>query len=299
MLTSLFVEIDDFHQQYQDHIHELTQKGLIEPEQTNTPKRNRAFIMTASEVMTIIVFFHIKGFRSFKHYYLYYVCQHLDTEFPNRVSYNRFVELMSGSCYALTAFLHTRFGNCTGIQFIDSTPLRVCNNRRIQQHKVFKAVAARGKCSLGYFYGFKLHLVINERGELLSFSISKGNLDDRKPVDWLTQRLSGRLFADRGYIDQALSHRLYNRGLTLITKQKKNMKPRLMLLADRILLRKRALIESVNDQLKNISQIEHTRHRCLNNFVVNVVSGLIAYTFQDKLPSINMTKHDIQALANI
>jgi hypothetical protein len=138
----------------------------------------------------------------------------------------------------------------TGISFIDSTPLPVCHNRRIERHKVFAGLAARGKTFMGWFHGFKLHLIVNERGELSTFYLTAGNIDDRQPVPHLTKALWGKLFGDKGYISQTLFEALFQRGLQLITSLRKNMKPRVVPLMDKLLLRKRAIIETINDQLR-------------------------------------------------
>ena len=191
----------------------------------------------------------------------------------------------------LAIFLKTCcLGKCTGISYIDSTPLRSCHIKREKQHKVFKGIAQKGQCSLGWFYGFKLHIIINDRGEILDFIITPGNVDDRKPLNDmdLHKRIFGKLYGDKGYISKDLFEKLFVDGMHLITKIKKNMKNSLMLLQDKIALRKRALIETVNDELKNICQIEHTRHRSFENFTTNLLSGLIAYSFFDKKPSINL-----------
>lgn len=188
----------------------------------------------------------------------------------------------------LCAYLVSCYGRCTGISFIDSTPIAVCHNRRIQSHHVFEGIAQRGKSSMGWFFGFKLHLVINDMGELLASALTFGNVDDRTPVPQLTKELFGKLFGDRGYISKALFDELFERGIQLVTKLKSNMKNKIMQISDKLLLRKRAIIESVNDQLKNISQIEHTRHRSPANFLVNLMSGLIAYCHQPQKPSLNV-----------
>ena len=153
-----------------------------------------------------------------------------------------------------------------------------------------------GKNSVGWHYGFKLHLIINDRGELLAFKLTPGNTDDRKPVPDLTKDLVGKLFGDRGYISQELFEELYERGLKLITRYKKKMKQKLVKLIDKILLRKRSLIETVNDQLKNISQIEHLLHRSVWNFLVNLFAGLIAYTYLPKKPSLDLKPKGLPAL---
>ena len=212
--------------------------------------------------------------------------------FPKLVSYNRFVELMPYAVMPLTLLMQIyKTGNCTGISFIDSTTLDVCDSHRILQHKVFKDVAKRGKSSTGWFYGFKLHLTINDSGEILNFCLTPGNTDDRneKVINQPTKNLYGKLFADKGYISQDLMEHLLNKNIHLITKQRKNSKhDKMMPISDKILLRKRAVIESVNDFLKNICYIEHSRHRSINNFVTNVVSGLVSYSFLPKKPSIQL-----------
>ena len=215
----------------------------------------------------------------------------MKSEFPQTVSYNRFVKLQKKVVVKLAIFLKIFcLGKCIGISYIDSTPIRVCHIKREKQHKVFKGFAQKGQCSLGWFYGFKLHLIINDKGEILDFIITTGNIDNRKPLSDMNlhKRIFGKLFGDKGYISKDLFEQLFIEGVHLITKIKKNMKNSLMLLQDKIALRKRALIETVNDELKNICQVEHTRHRSFDNFVTNLLSGLIAYSFFDKKPSINL-----------
>ena len=258
--------------------------------------RHRKSTLSQSEVMTIVILFQLSGFRNFKTYYTQHVCPYLRREFPSLVSYGRLVELQSEIVAPLAAFLQTRFGQCTGVSFIDSTPIRVCHNLRIKSNRVFREIARRGKTSTGWFYGFKVHLVISDRGDLLAVRITPGNIDDRKPVPGFAQRLFGKLFGDRGYISKDLFAQLWEQGLQLITKIKKNMKNKLMLMLDKILLRKRALIETVNDQLKNICQIEHTRHRSVVNFIVNLLAALIAYTYLEKKPSLNLHPDHLGAL---
>jgi Transposase DDE domain len=252
-------------------------------------RRNRATRLHPSEIMTIAILFQQSHYRTFKAFYTQYVQVHLRTEFPQLVSYNRFIELLPRPriVIPLTVYLHTQCGRCSGISFIDSTALAVCHPARIHQHRVFRVDARRGKTSVGWFYGFKLHLVVNDRGELLTFCLTPGNTDDRQPVPRLVRRLFGKLFGDKGYISQTLAEQLLvMQGLHLITKLRKNMRNVLMPIADKLLLRKRAIIESINDQLKNICQIEHTRHRSPMNFLVHLLAGLIAYCHQPKKPSL-------------
>jgi hypothetical protein len=252
-------------------------------------KRNREFVMSPSEVMTIMVLFHLSNFKDMKHFYFIYVKAHLKAEFPRTVSYNRFVELMQSVIFPLAIYLKTQqMGHCTGISFVDSTPLRVCHNRRIHSHKVFSGIAKRGHCSIGWFFGFKLHLIINEKGDLLNFVITLGNVDDREPLvaGKMLKSIWGKLFGDKGYLSKQLFETLFVSGIHLITKIRNNMKNTLMNVNDKILLRKRALVESVQDELKNICQIEHSRHRSFVNFLTNLLAGLTAYTFLPKKPAI-------------
>ena len=282
-LLELFVSVDDFCQLFLPF---WDQKLM----QDGSKKRRRAGQLSVSEIMTIIIYFHQSHYRDFKTYYTDHVCRHLKAEFPKLVSYERFVILMPTVLGPLSAYLKSLYGRCHGISFIDSTAVSVCDNHRIHSHKVFSEIAKRGKGSMGWFYGFKLHLVINDRGEILACQITPANVDDRQPVLMLCKRLFGKLIADRGYVSQPLFEQLLETfGVQLITKLRKNMKNRLLPLLDKLLLRKRAIIESVVDQLKNISQIEHTRHRSPINCFLNIVAGLIAYCHQPKKPSLNLS----------
>ena len=238
--------------------------------------------------MTIVIHFHQVGYLDFKSFYQKHVCKHLVAKFPGLVSYGRFIELMPGVLLLLCAYLQSRFGRCTGIAFVDSTPLAACHNRRISRNRVFKDLAVRGKSTMGWFYGFKLHLIVNELGELLAVHLTPGNVDDRQPLEGMCKDLFGKLFGDKGYLSRALFETLYEHGSELITSLRKNMKNQLMLLSDRLMLRKRFIIETITDQLKNISQIEHPRHRSPANFAVNLLAGLIAYTHQPKKPSLRL-----------
>jgi hypothetical protein len=246
--------------------------------------------------MTILIYFHQSQYRNFKAFYLLHLSRHCRGEFPPLLSYTRFVALIPTALMPMCIYLNTRRGEDTGLAFVDATSLVVCHNRRIHNHKVFKAVARRGKTSMGWFYGFKLHLVVNDRGELLAFRITPGNVDDREPVPELTQGLTGKLIGDRGYISHQLFHILWERGLHLVTKIRKNMHNKLMPLIDKLLLRKRAIIETINDQIKNIQQIEHTRHRSIVNAMVNVLAALVAYTHQPCKPSLNVSKNQLKLL---
>ena len=186
-----------------------------------------------------------------------------------------------------------RLGSCTGISIVDATSLRVCNNKRIFNNKVFDGIAQRGKLTMGYFFGFKLHLVINDKGEILNFVITPGNVDDREPLknSNFLEQVFGKLVADKGYFGQKLCEQLFIDSIQMITGLKNNIKNCLMSISDKILLRKRSILETINDELKNICQIEHSRHRSFGNFLTNLISRLLAYSFLPKKPSI---KYDVE-----
>ncbi len=286
-ITEIFVEVDDFCQKFQKSILEAKKLAL----ESKKKARNRASQMSDSEIITIMIGFHLGAHRCFKHYYFQVIKEHYSHLFPKLVSYNRFIELQAKVAVPFMLFLkECRLGKCTSVSFIDSTTIKVCRNQRITWHKTFQATAKRGKSSMGWFYGFKLHLIINEKGEILAFHLSQGNIDDRniKVVQELTKNIFGKLFGDKGYLSKALFDTLFKDGIQLYTKVKKNMKNHLMSVKDKILLRKRAIIETVNDELKNLCQLEHSRHRSLNGFLFNIISTLTAYSYFPKKPSLNI-----------
>ena len=278
-LTELFCNVDDFCQAFEPKWQQYQLENGLR-------MRRRKFSLTLSEIMTIIIHFHQSNYRTFKAYSTKYLRFFLRNAFPGLVSYSWFIRLMSQTFVPLLMYLLSHRGQCTGIFFIDSTSIKVCHNRRIHRHKVFSGLAARGKTTMGWFFGFKLHLVVNDCGEILSFQLTPGNIDDRAPVPTLSKDLIGKLFADKGYISKALQADLLDKGLSMITGIRKNMKNHLMPKRDKLLFCKRSIIETINDQLKNISQIEHSRHRIFVNFLLNLISGLIAYCLQPKKPSI-------------
>jgi DDE family transposase len=287
-VIEIFCMIDDFCKE----INQVIDQNSIESKEYEK-KRNKKCKMSESEVITIMVLFHLNGYRCLKHFYLNHVTRHMKDDFPKTLSYNRFVELQKKSIVSMVLFLQMYcLGKCSGISFLDSTVIKACHYKREKQNKVFKGIANKGKGTMGWFYGFKLHIVINERGEIIDFLITKGNVDDRKPLRDKTfhDKVFGKIFADRGYIGQDLFEKLFVDGIHLVTKIRKNMKNSLMHIYDKILLRKRAVIESVNDILKNQCQIEHTRHRSFDNFITNLISGLIAYSFYPTKPNINIDK---------
>ena len=249
-LCSLFCNIDDFWQTFKL---EWDQHLLSSGHKKRGPEPE----LSVSEMMTIMIVFHQSNYRTFKHFYLY-VSTCLRAYFPSLISYNRFVYIQKTLFIPLFAYLVQNLGAVTGIAFIDATSIKVCHNKRIYRNKVFQNLAKRGKTTSGWFYGFKLHLIINDRGEILAFQLTPGNVSDVSMMETLSKGLWGKLFGDKGYISSEIAQKLFKKGLQVFTTLRSNMKQKLLCWRDKVLLRKRSLIETVNDQLKNISQIEHS-----------------------------------------
>lgn len=241
--------------------------------------------------MAIAVFYHYGGYKCFKYFYQRGILGTWKSYFPDAVSYNRFVELKKEVNLALFFFTYfSGLGRQTGFYYIDSTKLAVCDNHRIHSHRVFDGFAARGKTSTGWFFGLKLHLVINEQGGLMAFTLTSGNVSDNNPqvVGPLCKTLDegGKLFGDAGYVSHKLFQALFEQGLELITKLRKNMKNKLVHLKEKYLLKKRTLVETVIDLLKYLFDLWHTRHRSVDNAINNLLACLAAYNFMDKKPAI-------------
>lgn len=278
-ITEIFCHVDTFCTYFQN---------ALTPHIVGNPPKKKPRL-SISEVITLMILFHHSGYRTMKGFYTSYVKVHMRHLFPKTVSYNRYVELMASANLPLAIFVKTCcIGSSTGISFMDSTPLRVCKNKRISRNRVFDGVAALGKSSVGFFFGFKLHLVINDKGEMLNFMLTPGNVDDRQPLKdpGFIQAFTGKLYADKGYISAELTNALFCDGIHLVTQIRNNMKNCLMEFKDKILLRKRSIIETINDELKNMCQIEHSRHRSVANFLSNLLAGLAAYSFFPKKPAI-------------
>jgi len=194
MITKIFCDIDDF---MKDFDFKATQKLLTQ----STKKAKLNSKLSHSEIMTIVVCYHYSGNRTFKDYYTKVVSKTLKKMFPNLVSYNRFVELMKTVLIPLVSFLkQKRVVKSDKITFIDSTKIKVCHNKRIKRNRTFEGIAAIGKSTMGWFFGFKLHIAVNEKGELCGASLSKGNVDDRNEnvLNSVLNLVSGKLYADKG-----------------------------------------------------------------------------------------------------
>lgn len=284
--TSLFCLADDFLK----YFHTWFQKLLLT---SGTKKRNRATKLHISEIITILISYAQSGFRCFKDYYGYVWFYHRG-EFPNLVSYERFIALIK-RCFPITVmFFAVLRGDITEISFADSTPYAVCKTIRRFSHKVFKGIAALSKNSVGWFFGLKLHLVFNDKGEIARLSITPADVDDRKGLKDLLTGLTGKIFADRGYVGQKFFDELWEKGIHIVTRIRKNMKNKLMSLWDRFYLGKRITLESILSSIKSCGTFEHSRHRNVVNAFVHILCALIAYqlrpikpTFREHMEGIN------------
>jgi hypothetical protein len=279
-ITALYCCLDDFCKVFQD----WEAHRLIPSEHT----RQRTGKLSRAEMLFIVVLFHLSPFKAF---YRYGIGHQHRACFGDLPHYDRFVSLMPRLFVPLMVLLHSLSGEQTGIYFADSTKLAVCHNRRIHRHKVFDGLAARGKTSVGWFYGLKLHFVINHKGQIMALRITPGNT----VLNEMIQHLTGKLYADKGYIGRELFARLWQRGLHLITGIRRNMRNHLMPLADKLMLRKRFVIETVRDILKCEMGLEHSRHRSVINAMVHVLSCLVAYAFRPSKPSISLIRQEIEA----
>ena len=283
-VVEIFCEVDDFCRVYEEKLALHLLPCSASRHSSNQPS------LSLSEMMTIEILYHRSAYKCFEYYYEEEVLKgSLRSYFPAAPSYNRFVELKPRMLAALICYLHClRLGAFIGLYYGDSTPLSVCHNRRIRQHKVFVGLARRGKSAVDWFYGFKLFIVVNGLGELVRAFLTPGNVSDSGEalIKRLFQGLTGLAFADKGFINATAFEDLLAGGLKLITALRSNMKNKLMDLKEKLLLKKRGMVEAVIDILKSICDIEHSRHRSPVNMLVNTYAALCAYTTLERKPTI-------------
>lgn len=279
-LVSIFCEIDDFCKELEKNISEFSLAG------PNKGKRGPHCSLSISEIMIIQILFQMVGYRNFKTFYTSFVQIYWIRYFPKLPSYQRFVELTGRSLLALTLYTKFKSGKKTGIYYIDGSCLPVCHLKRSKRNKSFKEIAQYGRTSVGWFFGLKVHLVINNLGELIAFKMTRGSVSDGAVAGSLLASLEGLAFGDKGYIGKKLFDELFKNGLKLITRKRKNMKDKLVLNDyEKQLLNQRNLIETVFDCLKNKYHIWHTRHRSIINAMTHLVAALVAYIIEPLLLS--------------
>lgn len=278
-ITFIYYFLDNFTKVYRSWVaHKLLPSEVL---------RERESRLSLSELLCILLCFYISPCKDFKSYYLYYL--------PSRhrgcfalLSYSRFIQLLLRLLLPLTVLLHCLRGEDSGIYYIDSTKLAICHAKRTGSNRVFKQLCNIGKSSYGWFMGFKLHVLINSKGQIMAIAITKASTADLSQLTTLTKQITGKLFADKAYISKALWTELMSKGLQLYTSLRKGMKQHFIPIADKILLRKRSLIESLFNVLKNRMNLEHTRHRSPTNFLIHILACLSAHALKSvKLNNIN------------
>jgi hypothetical protein len=288
-LTRIFCDIDDFCKELNGYM----QNKLLPSPNVSPARKGPPCCLSDSEIMTILIFFQSSSFRNFKHFYTGFLCVYWKNEFPILPSYNRFIEIMNRVIFHLTLFAQVRSGKHTGIYYIDSTCLPVCHLKRSRRHKTFDEIAQYGRTSVSWFFGLKLHIVINDSGELIAFKITRGNVHDAKASESMLQLLKGMAFGDKGYLSKQLFSRLLEKGLKLITRTRKNMKPVNYSDIEKQLLNQRGIVETVINHFKHHYHIWHTRHRSVINAMTHLVAGIAAYAIEPlKISAIKLLTSD-------
>jgi Transposase DDE domain len=272
-LTRIFCQIDDFCKEFNTY---SSNKLLSSPKTRPGPEG----CLVESEIMTILIFFQSSGWRNFKNFYISFLNIYWKKEFPKLPSYNRFIEIMNRVILPLIVYSQINSGKRTGIYFIDSTCLPVCHLKRARRHKTFNEIAEFGRTSVGWFFGLKLHIVVNHGGELIAFKITRGHCNDAKASESMLKFLQGYAFGDKGYLGKQLFERLLKEGLKLITRVRKNMKPLNYSDFERQLLNQRGIIETIIIHFKHRYQIWHTRHRSILNAITHLMAGIAAYVIE-------------------
>lgn len=276
----LFCFVDDFCKECEKQMRNY----LIENNK-KTRKPTRVSGLEMSEIITIILLFYRSNMLNFKVFYKHLELHH-KRDFTKMPTYERFCAIKQKAIPMLMWLFKCILSQGQSEAYIDATALRVSHNKRMNSHKVFKGIAAVGKSTMGWFYGFKLHLVIDLQGNIINARLTKGNCDDRSPVEDLIQEFQGVIYGDKGYISQDLFSRLWKKGVKLVTGVKANMKNKFMILKEKILLRKRSLIESVFSVLKR-NGLEHSLHRSVHGFILHILGSLISYQLNRKKPEIS------------
>lgn len=278
-LEEVFCEVDDFCKVFQAQW-EAYLIGREEKPRGPDPG------LCDSEIITLLLVLHSSGYKYLKNFYNGPMGEILQRYFPGMPCYERFVTLQKRAFMPLMFFMYSRLGRKTGIYYIDSTALPVCHNRRIRRHKTFAGLAERGKTTMGWFFGFKLHLVFNELNEIVALKMTTGNVPDTTPVPQLTKGLIGKLFGDKGYIGKKLAEELLRRGLTLFTRVRKNMKSLPISMIDKMLLNGRGMAETIIGKVKAFSSLNLPKHRLPVNGFLHILAAVTAYQINPIKPDL-------------
>ena len=277
-LVEIFCEVDDFCKAFQDAF----ESHLLSNAQGS---RGPDPGLADAEIITLLLVLHSSGFKYLKSFYTSPMGEVLRRYFPGMPCYERFIASQQRAFLPLLAFLFSKLGKETGIDYIDSTALPVCHNRRIGQHKTFTELAARGKTSMGWFFGFKLHLVFNDLNEIVALKLTPGNVSDTAPVSALTKDLVGKLLGDKGYIGKKLADELLHRGLTLFTRVRKNRKSLPISMIDKMLLNGRNMAETIIGSIQGFSSLHLPKHRLPSNAFLHIMAAVVAYQLDPIKPN--------------
>jgi DDE family transposase len=268
--VAVFCEVDDFCQAFEDQ----REAHLIG---SGKKPRGPEPGLCDSEIITLLLVLHSSGYKYLKNFYNGPMGESWRRYFPGLPCYERFVTLQKRGFIPLMCFMLSRMGRKTGIYYIDSTGLPVCHNRRIWRHKTFAGLAERGKTTMGWFFGFKLHLVFTQLNQIVALKMTAGNISDTTPVPSLTKDLIGKLLGDKGYIGKKLAKELLRRGLTLFTRVRKNMKSLPISRTDKMLLNRRNMAETIIGKIKGFSSLNLPKHRLPINGFLHILAAITAY----------------------
>jgi hypothetical protein len=232
-----------------------------------------------SEIMTILTMYHESRFRDFKTFYEMMILKLFRSYFPRAPCYERFLTLTKYVLSLLTLFLACMTTTKSGIYYVDSTPLPVCHNKRIAKHRVFGGLASRGRTSVGWFFGFKAHFIFNDLRQIVAVKITPGNVNDTTPLPELAYNLTGKIFGDKGYVSKKVTKALAEKGLILLTRPKKNMKPLPISTQDEVLLKARSIAETIIGHIKEFSSLRLPKHRSVPNAFTHMIAAIVAYQF--------------------
>lgn len=278
-LIALYIEIDDL---YQAYIAYKESMGIKIEALTGTA-------LSGPEVCSILVSYNYSGYKCFEYYYKQLILKSHRDYFPNAPSYECFLSYIPRAAELIYLWLLYVVAGATktGMYMVDSKKLEVCHLKREASNKVFEGIARKGKTSVGWFFGLKIHLVINNLGQIVSFALTPGNVADNNGLllKELLGKLQGHCVGDKGYLTKLFSFFLEN-GLRLVTKPRKNMKHLPLDNKYNIMINKRAVVESVFDILGSVCDIEHSRHRSPLNAAVHIFSALIAYQHMEQKPKV-------------
>ena len=249
------------------------------------PKGGRPSGLSLQAILAFGIFRFATGVKDVKHYHRKLLSSY-SKELGRIPNYGNFNALMNQATpYVIfllqwICYCHQSAGG--GLYFMDSTPMKVCENKRIFDHKVCEDMAQRGKSSMGWFFGFKLHVVCDSLGRLVSLLITPGNTDDRKFALKLLKGLRGLCVADAGYVSKKLMQELYQQGLLLLTDVRNSMK-RLMSETQHGLLKLRQRIEGVFSCLKHRLKAEASIARSPLGYLSRCLYACLTFALSKEL----------------